>query len=219
VIPQRKDKIMRHSLLILAAASALSACGAVQQVPEPRRGVDPVNVPVVSRQDFAFDASAPGGSLGSSEMARLDSWFQSLDLTYGDSVYVEGPYAAASRSDVARVAGRYGLLVSDGGPVLAGAVSPDAIRIVVSRMRASVPSCPNWSDNSVTNYNNRTMSNLGCGVNANLAMMVANPVDQVHGREGTGVGDTQTSTKAVETYRAQKPTGSGGLKDISTKGN
>jgi pilus assembly protein CpaD len=61
------------------------------------------------------------------------------------------------------------------------------------------------------------MSNYGCAVNANLAAMVANPEDLVHGREGSGVGDARTATKAVETYRNATPTGTQGLKDISTK--
>ena len=82
-----------------------------------------VNVPVVSRADYAFDAAAPDGSLASSEEARLDGWFRSLQLGYGDSIYVDGPYSDGARADVARVAGRYGLLVSNGAPVTAGAVA------------------------------------------------------------------------------------------------
>jgi pilus assembly protein CpaD len=48
--------------------------------------------------------------------------------------------------------------------------------------------------------------------------MVANPEDLIHGREGTGVGDPITGTKAVEFYRSSPPTGAGGLKDVSPKG-
>ena len=209
---------MRHSLLIIAtAASALSACGTVAPVTDTRRGLAAVNVPVVSRQDYAFDATAPDGSLTSTDAARLDGWFQGMDLTYGDQIYVEGPYSDQARADVARVAGRYGLMVSDGGPVLPGSIAPGTVRIVVSRTRANVPHCPDWSEKSQPNYNNHSMSNYGCAVNANLAAMIANPEDLVHGREGTGLGDTRTATKAVESYRSMKPTGEGGLKDISTK--
>ena len=38
-----------------------------------------------------------------------------------------------------------------------------------------------------------------------------------HGREGSGIGDTQTATKAVQSYRKATPTGSSGLQDLSTK--
>ena len=156
-----------------------------------------VNVPVVSRADYALDLAAPGGSLPSSEAARLDAWFRSLQLGYGDSIYVDGPDAYDAKADVARVAGQYGLLVSNGAPVTAGAIQPGTVRVVVSRARASVPGCPNWSVPSQPNLQNASMSNFGCAVNSNLAAMVANPEDLVHGREGSGVGDTQTATKAV----------------------
>jgi len=61
------------------------------------------------------------------------------------------------------------------------------------------------------------LSNFGCAVNSNLAAMVANPEDLVHGREGTGVGDTLTTSKAIGTYRKAEPTGTKGLQDINTK--
>lgn len=208
---------MRHSLLIIATASALAGCGTTTPQTDARRGIDPVHVPVVTRQDFVFDAAAPGGQLGPSEAARLDGWFQGLDLTYGDSIYVEGPAGPEARSDVARVAGRYGMMVSDGAPVVAGAMPSGGVRIVVTRARASVPGCPDWSIPSQPNYSNRSMPNLGCGVNANIAAMVANPEDLLHGREAAAAVDVQTASKAVESYRATKPTGEGGLKDISTK--
>ena len=207
---------MRNSLLILVAATSLAGCGTVAPKSDLARGVDPVNVPVVTRQDFAFDAAAPDGQLSDLDAARLDGWFRGLDLGYGDSVFVEGFSSGAARPDVARVAGRYGLLVADGGPVLAGAVPPGMVRIVVSRTRASVPNCPNWSEPAQPNYNNHSMSNFGCAVNANMAAMIANPEDLVHGREGSGLSDALTSTKAVDSYRAQKPTGEAGLKEVTT---
>ena len=207
---------MRHSLLILAAASSLAGCGHVATVADARRGVDSVHVPVVSREDFAFDVSAPDGSLSSGERARLDGWFQGLALTYGDAVYVQGMDSADARNDVARVAGRYGLLVADGGPVLAGAIAPGMVRIVVSRTRASVPGCPDWSEASQPNYNNQSGSNYGCAMNSNLAAMIANPEDLVHGRSGSDLDDTRTATKAIDAYRNATPTGTQGLKDINT---
>ena len=207
---------MRHSLLILVAASSLAGCGHVAPVTDARRGLDPIHVPVVTREDFAFDAAAPDGSLASGERARLDGWFQGLALAYGDTVYVQGMDSADARNDVARVAGRYGLLVADGGPVLAGAIPVGMVRIVVSRTRASVPGCPDWHEASQPNYNNRSGSNYGCATNSNLAAMIANPEDLVHGRGGSDIGDTRTATKAVDAYRNAVPTGNKGLLDINT---
>jgi len=210
---------MRTKIALLLLASALGACSHTPQ-DLPDRGYSAVNVPVVNRAEYVFDAAAPGGSLGPSEAARLDAWFNNLDLRYGDAVYVDGGYEAA-RGEVARIAGNYGMLVSAGAPVTAGAVAPDSIRVVVTRTVASVPNCPDWSSRpSQPNHNNRMVSNFGCSVNSNLAAMVANPEDLVHGREGSGVGDAMTASKAVGAYRAAPPTGAKGLNETNTrKGN
>ncbi|MCY7281675.1 MAG: CpaD family pilus assembly protein [Sphingomonas bacterium] len=207
---------MRNKILIALLATTLAG-PALAAPDDPSRGLESVNVPVVTRSDYMFDAVSPDGSLASSEQARLDAWFRGLDLSYGDSIYVEGAYAEAARFDVARVAGRYGMMVSNGSPVSQGMVAPGSVRVVVSRTRASVPSCPNWSKQSQPNFANHSMSNFGCAVNGNLAAMIADPNDLVWGREGTGIGDADTATRAIRSYRDAKPTGEGGLKDISTK--
>ena len=209
---------MRKLSLVLLA-SAVTACNHVP-TDLADRGVEAVNVPVVERADYVFDAVAPGGSLSSEEAARLDGWFRGLGLGYGDTIYVDGDYSGAARADVARVAGQYGMLVSSSAPVTAGGVAPGNVRVIVSRTRATVPNCPNWSVPSQPNFNNRTMSNYGCSVNSNLAAMVANPTDLIHGQDGNGLGDAATAAKAVDLYRKAEPTGNQGLKDISTrKGN
>jgi pilus assembly protein CpaD len=46
--------------------------------------------------------------------------------------------------------------------------------------------------------------------------MVANPEDLVHGREGSGVGDSMTTTRAIRAYREAVPTGTQGLQDVNT---
>jgi pilus assembly protein CpaD len=213
----RKDAKMASKSALLLVAAALTGC-AYKPGPEPEAGLQAVNAPVVSRADYVFDASAPDGNLAPSEAARLDSWFRSMDLRYGDSVYVDGgPYSDAARSQVAGIAGYYGLLVLPGAPVTAGAVAPGTVRVVVSRNVASVPNCPNWDRQAQPNYHNKMLPGFGCGVNSNIAAMVANPEDLVHGREGSGVPDAATAARAINVYRTTPPTGTGGLQDISTK--
>ena len=209
---------MRTKLMIALLATTLAGPAlADERKDNPSRGLESLNVPVVSRSDYAFDAAAPDGSLPPSEQYRLDAWFAGLNLGYGDHIYVEGAYADAARSDVARVAGRYGLLVSSGAPVSPGAVALGGVRVVVSRTVASVPNCPNWHEESQPNLGNHNMSNYGCGVNSNIAAMVADPNDLVWGRQGTGVGDAVTSSRAIQSYRNAKPTGENGLLEINTK--
>ena len=207
---------MRTKLIAVVLASAVAGCATPNNGPADR-GLTSVNEPVLSRATFALDLAAPGGALAPQEMARLDGWFRSLDLGYGDSIYVDGAYSDEARGQVAEIAGRYGMLVLPAAPVTAGMVPPGTVRVVVNRNRAEVPGCPNWSVPAQPNFENRSMSNYGCSVNSNLAEMVANPEDLFHGREGTGVGDALTASKAVDSYRKAKPTGEKGLQSVSSK--
>jgi pilus assembly protein CpaD len=205
---------MRSKVILIALASSLAACNTPDLAD---KGVAAVNVPVVTSADYVFDAAAPDGALAPGEADRLNGWFEGLGIGYGDAIYVDGGYADAARGQVAAIAGQYGMMVSAGAPVTTGAMQPGTVRVVVSRRRAEVPHCPNWSLPSQPNYDNRNMSNFGCGVNTNIAAMVANPEDLIHGREGLGVGDVNTGAKAVLFYRSAPPSGAQGLKDISTK--
>ncbi len=209
---------MTRSLILIGLASTIAACQ-TPNVDRPARSIDTVNVPVVTRADYALDLNTPDGTLSSTEAARLDGWFRSMSLGYGDVVYIDSANGYDARSDVARVAGQYGLLVASGAPTSAGPVPMGMVRVVVARTMASVPGCPNWSVPSNPTFEHESMSNYGCSVNSNLAAMIANPQDLVFGREGSGVGDNITSSRAVDIYRKAVPTGQGGLQDISTKGN
>ena len=150
---------MRSTFLpLLALSSALAGCQTGVGTDLADRGVASVNVPVVTTADYAFDAAAPSGALAPGEAERLNGWFQGLGLGYGDSVYVDAAYSPGARVQVARLAGQYGLLLSDGAPVTAGVVQPGSVRVVVSRRRAEVPGCPNWSRRSEPDFANRSMS-------------------------------------------------------------
>ena len=207
---------MRSKLIIIALSTALAACESVHG-DQPDQGLASANVPVVTTADYVFDAVAPGGALAPGESERLSGWFQGLGLGYGDTVYVDGS-APAARTQVAQIAGRYGMMVSAGAPVTQGAVQPGSVRVVVARRRAEVPNCPNWSRPASPDPMNSSMSNFGCGVNSNIAAMVANPEDLIHGREGGSVTDAVAAARAVGVYRTKTPTGQGGLMDVSPKG-
>jgi pilus assembly protein CpaD len=206
---------MRKVLIIALSSAALAACSTADL---PRQGLSAVNVPVVSTTNFVFDAAAPGGALAPGEAARLDSWFRTLDVRYGDTVFVDGFDGGLARAQVAEVAGNYGLLVTPGAPVTVGQVVPETVRVVVSRNVASVPNCPNWSGVSQPNLQNQSPTNFGCSVNSALAAQIANPQDLIHGQEGNGVSDARTASRGVNLYRTTPPSGTKGLQDVNTKG-
>lgn len=179
-----------------------------------------VKQPVVQRTDYVIDLGTAGNGVPDRELGRLADWFDSLRLGYGDKVSVDsGPYEdRQARSDVARVASQYGLLLSQGVPITAGSVQPGSIRVIVSRSTASVPGCPDWSE--ATEIGNRisTASNYGCALNSNLAAMIADPNDLVLGQAGAATGNADTASKAIKAFRDTPPTGLQGLKETTTKG-
>ncbi|WP_265570444.1 CpaD family pilus assembly protein [Sphingomicrobium nitratireducens] len=203
-------------IALFLVASTLAGCTYGPE-DDARRGLAAVKVPVVERTNYAYDVPVSAAGVTPAGEAALDAWMSSLGVGYGDRVYLDGMGASYARDDVARIAGRYGLLLAQGAPVTQGSIEPGTARIVVSRARATVPGCPDWDDTSNPNPGNGTMANYGCAVNANRAAMVANPEDLVFGRAGTGVIDPRTTIRALDSYRAQRPTGETGLQDITTK--
>ena len=89
---------------------------------------------------------------------------------------------------------------------------------VVSGNMASVPNCPNWGsqgrDSAAT-----TDTNYGCATNSNLAAMIDNPADLLHGRTDPTTGtDALIAVKAVKGLREKEATGKGALVQVSSKG-
>lgn len=214
-MPIRRNTAVTAAIA-LSLGLALSACGDTPN----NRSLYSVKQPVVERHNYTLDLASQASGLPVAEQQRLAAWFETMDLRYGDRVAIDGALVGDPvREDVAAMAARHGLLLSDGAPVTAGFVEPGTVRIVVTRSRAHVPGCPDWSDRMASNLDNRTSDDYGCAVNSNLAAMIADPEHLLKGAEGTGETVVMSSTKAIETYRAQEPTGKGGLPAVSTGSN
>jgi pilus assembly protein CpaD len=192
--------MMRKALPLAALALVLSACGGTVN-----RGMESVHQPIVQRTDYVLDVATSGYGLQPGEKERLDGWFRSIGLSFGDRVAIDDPTGSgAARVDVAE---RH---------AAAGPVPDGSVRVVVSRATASVPGCPDWSRKASPELVGSTMSNYGCASNAVLAAMVADPLDLIEGRAPGEVADTDISTRAINTYRTSAPTGTRGLKTEST---
>lgn len=193
-----KEATMRKLLLVTALGGTLTAC---QAPTTASQGLDATHVPVVSTTDYVWDAGDQSGALSSHDAARLDGWFSGLGLDFGDSIYVAPDASPSARSQVAQIAGRYGLLVNAGAPASASGGVPGSVRVVVSRRRATVTGCPDWNRPSNPNFANESMPSFGCGVSMNLAMQVADPQDLLRGRQGLASEDAQAAAKAIIMYR------------------
>lgn len=213
-------RLVSSSALVLAGL-AISGCLAngPSLTPHNNPSITSVHEPVVQRTDYVIDLATQGSGVPQTELGRLDAWFESLDLRYGDRISVDtgaGYSNPAAQQDVARVADAYGMLLSEGAPLTAGAVAPGSVRVVVSRSAATVPGCPLWNSSEIGGRLT-TAPNYGCAVNSNLAAMIADPGDLVIGRSGDPSIDAATAAKAIRAYRSKAPTGAGELKQEATK--
>jgi len=206
------------SVLAISLGLGLAACGGA--IEGNNYSLNSVRQPVVERSNYVLDLRTSPAGLDAMEESRLNDWFDTLDLGYGDRVAIDTAVNnPAVIEDVAAVAGRYGILVSEGAPITQGYVDPGNVRVVVTRSTASVPGCPDWSEGYGFQRDNFTSDGFGCAVNGNLAAMVANPEHLLEGAEGTGETVVMSSNRAIETFRNQEPTGAGGLPQISSEGN
>ena len=208
------------ALIAALLTSGVSGPAAAQYSYNWNPTLSSVNQPVVQRTDYVLDLASTGSGLSDRELHRVSAWFNSLRLGYGDRVSVDtGSYDdARARQDLAGVAAEYGLLLTQGAPVTAGAVQPGVVRVIVSRSAATVAACPNWSEASESGNRITTGSNFGCAVNSNLAAMIADPNDLVLGQIGRGSGDAADAAKSVAVYRTRTPTGAGGGLKSESKG-
>lgn len=206
------------SALAISLSLGLAACGGVAE--GNNYSLNSINQPVVERSNFVLDLRTSAAGLDGLEQSRLSDWFETLDLGYGDRVAIDSSVDnPAVREDVTAVAGRYGVLLSEGAPITQGYVEAGNVRVVVTRSTAHVPGCPDWSEGYGFQQGNFTSDGFGCAVNGNLAAMIADPEHLLEGAEGTGDTVVMTSNRAIDTYRNTEPTGAGGLPQISSEGD
>lgn len=196
----------RFTPLLLAPLLMLGACGGTYN-----GGVESVYQPEVRRNFYVLDLQTAGDALAAGEGERLSGWMASMGLRFGDQVAVDdGGAGMAGRTEIGAEAGRYGLLLNEKAPVTVGQIAPGTVRVVVTRMQASVPGCPDFSRQYQPDFSASTTSNYGCATNSNLAAMVADPGDLVKGAPGSPTADPRTASKAINALRSAAPTGAGG---------
>ena len=177
------------------------------------RGVETAKVPVVETSKMTYDLRLGSGSTLPAGQARaLDEYLGSIGIAYGDRISVDDPSpvgAAARRQAIAEVVARYGLLLDGTTPVTTGTVPAGTVRVVVTRTRATVPGCPDWSRSSAYDPDAAVSSNYGCAVRGNLAEMIADPNDLIVGKEYQGA-DGATVSSAIDRWRASPSPAGGG---------
>lgn len=214
-VPALAPKLAPKLAMALAFGLGLAGCGGMPT----NTTLYSVKQPVVERTNFTLDVNTTTSGLPISEQQRLNGWFETMDLRYGDRIAIDNPSRNPAVTTAIRdLAARYGLMINDTAPVTAGALDPSQARVVITRSTASVPGCPDWSTKSDMNYGNATSPNHGCAINSNLAAMVADPQDLLEGKQGSSETVIATSNKAIATFREAAPTGASGLMEASVGG-
>lgn len=204
-------------LASIVALALLAGCGPTN------RSVNHVKAPTIQSTQLAYDVRFAGyDGLAADQAAALEQWLAAVGIAYGDRISVDDPVAsgsAARRAAVAGVVARFGLMVEEAAPVTT-ALPAGMARVVVTRLKVTPPDCPDWRRKSNPEMGASSMSNFGCATVSNLSLMVANPSDLIEGQTYTGA-DGHTTSKAINVYREQKPTGAKALSkaDTVTTGN
>jgi pilus assembly protein CpaD len=199
-----KALIQSVACLALVAVGSTPALARKPLVPT-NRGLEPAHQPVVQRTDFVFDTVPDGyGTLSRDEKLRIRDWFDAIELGYGDRVYVLGD-SLGERGKLSGAIGDlvadYGLLLADRTPATLEPGPSGSIRIAVSRFVATVPGCPDWRDHSDADIQGGLSYDYGCSINGNLAAMVANPEDLIHGRAHGADRQNTVRDRAIKAYR------------------
>ena len=149
-------------------------------------------------------------TLDVAERRRLDTFVDTVDLGYGDTVTIAvigDNDAAVRRARLVRAhlaARRIETeLVSSRLP--AGLDAPRSVTVSVSRHVLVPPKCPDWTKNAGRDVFNTQSSNFGCATAQAHSVMVADPGHLVRGQR-MGPGDGEALALGIARYRAGEVT-------------
>lgn len=204
---------MRALAILSTVAMGIAVSGCVGGGSTMNRQLESIHQPVVTQHNFTIDVPVTNGEISPSVLNDVSGWMQAMNVRYGDRVSVDdsASYGAnAVRGAVDELLRREGMILSDNAPITPGAIPPGHVRIILSRATARVDGCPNWRTRSAIDYNTTTTSNYGCATNANMAAMIADPLDLVRGQSDRS-NDPLTASNAVAGYRARASQSGGSL--------
>ena len=193
---------MTRLLLTVAATALLAAC---QTPGTATPEVASAHVPTVTRTIYIHDMANAGDGFTVAEIAELNGWLDSLNVGYGDRLSLEqsstvGAYGRQQAVN-AELAKR-GLALSDLSPTTGPAPAAGTSRFVLIRADAVVENCPDFTRLSNPEYQASKTSNYGCANASNLAAMVADSNDLIHGKPHGGVS-AERVVKGIEAAAAR----------------
>jgi pilus assembly protein CpaD len=201
-----------RSRAALAAAICLVASGCDTTLPE---GVNVSNYTVPPAQavpvefknaNHTLQFEPRSGTISKGERHRLEAFVSDFAGNRPESLRVE--LSAGSEAHLRRVAN---ILIGVGvepksiilAPRSARGAPAGMILVRAQRALAVLPDCPGWVDHVSAPEDNRGHPNFGCSNINNVAAMLGDPHDLIHGRSSI-YEDGERAAVAVQAYRTDK---------------
>ncbi len=187
-------------LAAMLAAMLLPGCSTTPQgLVDASKAI--VVKPVLATHPVSFDNGS--AMLSPAEIDGLRAFLAAGRVTKIDSITVQAGDSQLGSARAARVSDALSNLGYT--HVVAPSEQPggDQVAVVVKRLAALPPSCPDWGPVGSYDPNNLPMKNLGCASATNLYLMVADPRDLVSGRM-LGPADGDAAVRSVDNYRSGK---------------
>lgn len=205
---------IRVALIVVAAASALSACASrdsinVGSIPDDYRTNHPI---MIAEKEFKLDLAVGSGDRGmtNAQKQSLEGFLAGYDRSAKPTLGIMKPvgskneYAAdAAAQDFAAFARRNGV---DGGRIVITAYdagSPEIsapVRVAYINVAAQTGRCGRWPEDLANTADNKHYANFGCAYQNNLAAQVANPNDFLGPRKPSEI-DAERRAIVIDDYR------------------
>jgi len=192
---------MRASLLLIATFVPLAGCAdyTTQWVPDD----SPKEIRVdISRSTYEVRFAPGATSLGPAETTRLARFVAAGGILPDDRIAIEQSDSVSKAAEQRRDALLKALRTQGVGASVSMATAPqagrDRIVLMIERAVATRPACPDWSKPPI-DYSAQVSSNFGCATASNLAAMVADPADLLHGKP-TDKAEGRMAAGAVQAY-------------------
>ncbi len=210
MMPSGKEFFRVASLLaVLAAGSCAAPMNDGDGVVDDPIANHPIQVEP-SFHKLALPFSAPDAGLMPDDAAHFDAFVADYMQHGNGAISISAPQGRDASAAIAYFGER---LANAGIPrerILVGTHDMTAgdgkVELGYIGYQAAVAPCGDWSNNAGYTASNRSMPNLGCAVQENIAAQIADPRDLVT-PQPLGPGDAARRATVYDNYRNGKPTG------------
>lgn len=214
-------QIITGFAIVALSAVALSGCASFKQrdaievgsVPDDYRTRHPI---VIAEKQRVFQVPVSGQS------GHMSKAMKSVTLAFLDDykdngtgmVRIQAPMGAANSGAASAVASQVADIAKQAGVPQGNIVHENyhpsveqaaPVRIIYTAMMAQTSECGRWSDDTLSNSENKQYKNFGCSNQANLAAQIADPADLLGPRQ-QGEVDAANRDAVIDAYRSETGT-------------